>query len=116
MLVPNYTGDRLNFGLSFEKVKKEQPNLKIEMLVVGEDCASLPSVQSAGRRGLCGQVFANKVGKTGFFSPSIKPAVRLHQFPNPTLTFALNNLSQLPPINDFVDNSTVVSPYPIGNG
>ena len=66
--MPNYTGDRLNFGLSYERVKSEQPDLKIEMLVIGEDCALLPSVQSAGRRGLCGQVLVNKVGKLIFFA------------------------------------------------
>lgn len=59
MIVKNYTGDRLNFGLAAESAKAE--GLKVEMVVVGEDCALPSSVAHAGRRGLCGTILVHKV-------------------------------------------------------
>ena len=59
MIVKNYTGDRLNFGIAAERAKAE--GMKVEMVIVGEDTA-LPSFgKSAGRRGLCGTVLVHKV-------------------------------------------------------
>ena len=59
VVVTNYTGDRLNFGIALEKARSE--GIRIEMVVVGDDCA-LPSVcKTAGRRGLCGTILVNKV-------------------------------------------------------
>lgn len=59
MVVKNYTGDRLNFGIAAERAKTE--GMKVEMVIVGEDTA-LPSLgKSAGRRGLCGTVLVHKV-------------------------------------------------------
>merc|ERR1719500_1939313 len=52
VLVFNYTGDRLNFGLATEQV---------EMLVCGEDCALTSTDKSAGRRGLSGTMFVFKI-------------------------------------------------------
>ncbi|CAG2201086.1 DAK [Mytilus edulis] len=37
MVVTNYTGDRLNFGLALERARHEHIN--VEMVIVGEDCA-----------------------------------------------------------------------------
>ena len=60
VLLKNYTGDRLNFGLAVEQARAE--GLKVNMVVVGEDCA-LPSLgKTAGRRGLCGAILVEKVG------------------------------------------------------
>lgn len=60
VLLKNYTGDRLNFGLAVEQARAE--GLKVNMVVVGEDCA-LPSFgRTAGRRGLCGAILVEKVG------------------------------------------------------
>ena len=60
VLLKNYTGDRLNFGLAVEQARAE--GLKVNMVIVGEDCA-LPSLgRTAGRRGLCGAVLVEKVG------------------------------------------------------
>lgn len=60
VLLKNYTGDRLNFGLAVEHARTE--GLKVNMVVVGEDCA-LPSLgRTAGRRGLCGAILVEKVG------------------------------------------------------
>ncbi|RWS18662.1 bifunctional ATP-dependent dihydroxyacetone kinase/FAD-AMP lyase (cyclizing)-like isoform X3, partial [Leptotrombidium deliense] len=37
LMVANYTGDRLNFGLAKERASLE--NIKVEMFLFGEDCA-----------------------------------------------------------------------------
>ena len=60
VIVKNYTGDRLNFGLACEQAKAA--GKKVEMLVVGDDC-SLPNrdLGIAGRRGLAGTVLIHKV-------------------------------------------------------
>lgn len=60
LIVKNYTGDRLNFGFAAEQAKAE--GLKVEMVVVGEDCALSSKDKSAGRRGLCGTLLIHKVG------------------------------------------------------
>ena len=59
VIVKNYTGDRLNFGIAVEQAKME--GMAVKMVVVGEDTA-LPSTESsAGRRGLCGILLVHKV-------------------------------------------------------
>ncbi|XP_026659968.1 putative 3,4-dihydroxy-2-butanone kinase isoform X2 [Phoenix dactylifera] len=55
----NYTGDRLNFGLAAEQAKSE--GYKVEMVIVGDDCALPPPRGVAGRRGLAGTVLVSKV-------------------------------------------------------
>ena len=59
MIVTNYTGDRLNFGIALERARGE--GMKVEMVVVGEDCALPSEGKTAGRRGLCGTVLVHKV-------------------------------------------------------
>lgn len=59
VLVINYTGDRINFGLAVEKAKHE--GLKVEMFVNGEDCSLTTADKTAGRRGLCGTMFIFKI-------------------------------------------------------
>lgn len=59
LIVTNYTGDRLNFGFAAERAANE--GLKVEMVVVGEDCALTSKDKTAGRRGLCGTVLIHKV-------------------------------------------------------
>lgn len=59
MIVKNYTGDRLNFGIAAERAKTE--GIRVEMVIVGEDTAIASSGQSAGRRGLCGTILVHKV-------------------------------------------------------
>ena len=59
MIVTNYTGDRLNFGIAAESAKAE--GMKVEMVIVGEDCALPSNITHAGRRGLCGTVLVHKV-------------------------------------------------------
>ena len=59
MIVKNYTGDRLNFGIALERAKAE--GMKVEMVIVGEDTALPSEGKLAGRRGLCGTILVHKV-------------------------------------------------------
>ena len=60
LVVMNYTGDRLNFGLAAERAKLE--GYEVEMVIVSDDCAlSEDKVGIAGRRGLAGTLFVHKV-------------------------------------------------------
>lgn len=59
LLIPNYTGDRLNFGLAAERAQGE--GIRIATYVVGEDCALTTNDKSAGRRGLTGIPVSIKV-------------------------------------------------------
>lgn len=62
VLVMNYTGDVLNFGVAIEKAKAAKPALKVEMLVVGDDVSVGRSrAGRVGRRGIAGTVLVNKV-------------------------------------------------------
>ena len=59
VIIKNYTGDRLNFGIALERARSE--GMKVKMVIVGEDCALSSSNISAGRRGLCGAILVHKV-------------------------------------------------------
>lgn len=59
MIILNYTGDRLTFGIAAERAKKE--GIKVDILFVGDDCALTSGDKSAGRRGLCGILVTQKV-------------------------------------------------------
>ncbi|XP_062159699.1 putative 3,4-dihydroxy-2-butanone kinase isoform X1 [Alnus glutinosa] len=59
LIVKNYTGDRLNFGLAAEQAKSE--GYKVETVIVGDDCALPPPHGIAGRRGLAGTILIHKV-------------------------------------------------------
>ncbi|XP_076801479.1 triokinase/FMN cyclase-like [Clavelina lepadiformis] len=59
LIVANYTGDRLNFGIALERARNR--GHKIDMIVVGEDCALESKDKTAGRRGLVGIVNVMKV-------------------------------------------------------
>ncbi|RJT20948.1 glycerone kinase [Buttiauxella izardii] len=56
LIVKNYTGDRLNFGLAAERAKKH--GLKVEMVIVGDDI-SLP--ENKQPRGIAGTVLVHKI-------------------------------------------------------
>ncbi|KAI8465485.1 MAG: dihydroxyacetone kinase family protein [Monoraphidium minutum] len=58
LIVKNYTGDRLNFGVAAEAARAG--GSQVEVVVVGEDTAiSAPGL--AGRRGLAGTAYVHKV-------------------------------------------------------
>lgn len=56
LIVKNYTGDRLNFGLAAEKAKRY--GLKVEMVIVADDVA-LPDNKQP--RGIAGTALVHKV-------------------------------------------------------
>ncbi|MCW2818605.1 MAG: dihydroxyacetone kinase [Marmoricola sp.] len=58
LIVKNYTGDRLNFGLAAEIVRAE--GIDVEMVVVGDDVALSAEGDHAGRRGIAGTVLVHK--------------------------------------------------------
>ena len=60
LIVKNYTGDRLNFGLAAEIARAE--GLAVEMVLVGDDVALAASGSGGpGRRGIAGTVFVHKI-------------------------------------------------------
>uniref|UniRef100_A0A8C3AFL1 Triokinase/FMN cyclase n=1 Tax=Cyclopterus lumpus TaxID=8103 RepID=A0A8C3AFL1_CYCLU len=58
LIVKNYTGDRLNFGLAAEQARNH--GVAVDMVIVAEDCA-FDQPSKAGRRGLCGTIFVHKL-------------------------------------------------------
>ncbi len=56
LIVKNYTGDRLNFGLAAERAREQ--GLKVSMVVVDDDVA-LPDLPQA--RGVAGTLFVHKI-------------------------------------------------------
>ncbi|HWE40100.1 MAG TPA: dihydroxyacetone kinase family protein [Isosphaeraceae bacterium] len=59
LIVKNYTGDRLNFGLAAEHARGL--GIPVEIVVVADDVALAASGDNAGRRGLAGTVLVHKV-------------------------------------------------------
>ena len=70
LIIKNYTGDRLNFGIAAERAKAA--GLKVDMVVVGEDCALTSADKTAGRRGLAATVFMHKVMQKIIIVPHLK--------------------------------------------
>lgn len=56
LIVKNYTGDRLNFGLAAEKARAE--GFRVEMAIVADDIA-LPGINQP--RGVAGTLFVHKI-------------------------------------------------------
>ncbi|MEP6565003.1 MAG: dihydroxyacetone kinase subunit DhaK [Mesorhizobium sp.] len=56
LIVKNYTGDRLNFGLAAEKARAE--GLRVEMVIVADDIALADIAQP---RGVAGTLFVHKI-------------------------------------------------------
>ena len=63
LVVKNYTGDRLNFGIAAEQARAE--GLDVQMVIVGDDVAVNAGDDDdgtiTGRRGLAGTLFVHKV-------------------------------------------------------
>ncbi|XP_061619956.1 triokinase/FMN cyclase isoform X2 [Phyllopteryx taeniolatus] len=58
LVVKNYTGDRLNFGLAAEQARNH--GVDVDTVVVADDCA-FASPSKAGKRGLCGTILIHKL-------------------------------------------------------
>jgi dihydroxyacetone kinase len=59
LIVKNYTGDRLNFGLAAERARAE--GIPVDVVVVADDVALAHRGGHAGRRGLAGTILVHKV-------------------------------------------------------
>jgi len=63
LIVKNYTGDRLNFGLATKRAQLE--GINVDWILVDDDVALLehnkPINESVGSRGLCGTVLIEKI-------------------------------------------------------
>jgi len=59
LIVKNYTGDRLNFGLAAELARGE--GIPVEVVVVADDVALRDTVEASRRRGIAGTVLVHKV-------------------------------------------------------
>ena len=59
LVVKNYTGDRLNFGLAAEMARAQ--GIPVEMVIVDDDVALKGTRQATGARGLAGTVFMHKL-------------------------------------------------------
>ena len=59
LIVKNYTGDRLNFGLAAELARAE--GIPCEIVVVADDVALRDTVEPARRRGIAGTVLVHKL-------------------------------------------------------
>jgi triose/dihydroxyacetone kinase / FAD-AMP lyase (cyclizing) len=59
LVVKNYTGDRLNFGLAAEMARAE--GISVEMVIVDDDVALKAMEQTTGARGLAGTIFIHKL-------------------------------------------------------
>jgi len=59
LVVKNYTGDRLNFGMAAEMARAE--GIPVATVIVDDDAALKGTAQGAGARGLAGTVFIHKL-------------------------------------------------------
>jgi dihydroxyacetone kinase len=59
LVVKNYTGDRLNFGLAAEMARAE--GVPVELVIVDDDVALRAGASATGARGLAGTVFIHKL-------------------------------------------------------
>ncbi len=59
LVVKNYTGDRLNFGVAAEMARSE--GISVETIIVDDDVALRARAQRTGARGIAGTVFIHKL-------------------------------------------------------
>src|SRR5271167_351788 len=59
LVVKNYTGDRLNFGLAAEMARAE--GIAVETVIVNDDVALKSTVHATGARGLAGTILIHKL-------------------------------------------------------
>lgn len=63
VIINNYTGDRLNFGLAIEKSRAGFPEIGVDSVVVADDVSLLrsPAQGLVGPRGLAGNILVCKI-------------------------------------------------------
>jgi triose/dihydroxyacetone kinase / FAD-AMP lyase (cyclizing) len=84
LIVKNYTGDRLNFGIAAKKAQLE--GINVDWILVDDDVAlKKQSDSSVGKRGLCGTLFVHKIA--GALAEKRKSLNEIKE----TITHILNN-------------------------
>lgn len=78
LIINNYTGDRLNFGLALETARNVHHYRNVKLLLVDDDCAIDNPRQSTGRRGLAGCVLVHKIA--GAMASSGSSLHDIHRF------------------------------------
>lgn len=61
LIINNYTGDRLNFGLAVEMARNTHNYRHVKLLLVDDDCSIDNPRDSTGRRGLAGVNLISKI-------------------------------------------------------
>ncbi len=114
LIVKNYTGDRLNFGMALELAKQE--GIQGKMVIVDDDCALPEGKGITGGRGIAGTVFIHKIAgacaSCGFSLDEIySTAVRTVQSTR-TLGVALSTCT----VPGTIPSTRLQSPYAIEIG
>lgn len=111
LVVKNYTGDRLNFGMATEKANQE--GISCKMVVVADDCALERTKGITGARGVAGTVLVHKVaGAAAAMGKSIDEVVSIVRRLNGqmgTLGIALNSVTVpgAESVNNRLDEATI---------
>jgi dihydroxyacetone kinase len=111
LLVKNYTGDRLNFGMACEKANQE--GIPCQILVVADDCALPRTKGITGARGVAGTVLIHKVAGAaaakGYTLSQVAALATQVTKRMGTLGVALNNVTVpgAATVNDRLDDHTI---------
>lgn len=111
LVVKNYTGDRLNFGMACEKANQE--GISCQMVVVADDCALERTKGITGARGVAGTVLVHKIaGAAAREGKSLAEVVDIVAQVNSrmgTLGVALDTVTVpgATSVNDRLDDSTI---------
>lgn len=111
LIVKNYTGDRLNFGMACERANQE--GIPCQMVVVADDCALPRTKGITGARGVAGTVLVHKIAgaaaKAGKNLDAIVDIVKQVTARMGTLGVSLDSVT-IPgaeTVNDRLDASTI---------
>lgn len=83
LIVKNYTGDRLNFGMALESAKQE--GIHAKMLIVADDMALPEGKGITGGRGVAGTVFMHKI--TGSLAANKHTLDYIYNYASKLLTY-----------------------------
>lgn len=116
LIVKNYTGDRLNFGMACEMANQE--GIPCRMVVVADDCALPRTKGITGARGVAGTVLVHKIAgaaaKAGKTMNAIVDIVEQVKTCMGTLGVSLDSVTI--PGAEFVNNRLDASTIEIGLG
>lgn len=111
LIVKNYTGDRLNFGMAVEKANQE--GILAAMVIVADDCALPRTKGITGARGVAGTVLVHKIaGAAAAAGKSLEEVVSLAKLAASrigSLGIALNSVTVpgAEQTNDRLDENTI---------